>query len=128
MILVYLIVGVLGIIYPSDVWIYLNIPIVIFGVFTLWNLYNVIVDDSFKLYSHKWLSLCCSFTFFIYLVHEPALNIVRKLIVLPFGHTSFSFAFSYLISPWIFAAIAVLTGYVMKKYLRSFYLILTGGR
>ncbi len=124
----YLMTGVFEIFYPSDAWIYLNIPLIIFGLFSLWNLYNEIINEPFDLNRHRCLSLCCGFTFFIYLVHEPALNIVRKLLVLPFGQTSFSFAFSYLISPWIFATIAISFGCLMKRYFKSVYLILTGGR
>ena len=68
------------------------------------------------------------FTFFVYLYHEPTINIVRKLLAIPFGQTSFSFAFSYLISPWIFIAIAIMTGYVLKKHFPTFYSIIVGGR
>ena len=128
MLFTYLMTGAFEILYPSGVWIYLNIPLIILGLFSLWNLYNVIVDEPFDLNRYRCLSLSCSYTFFIYLVHEPALNIVRKLLVLPFGHTSFSFAFSYLISPWIFATIAISIGCLMKKFLKPVYLILTGGR
>lgn len=103
-------------------------PIVLMGVVSLWSIYDWIVPESFKLSQHKVLSLACGFSFFIYLYHEPTLNVVRKLLVLPFGHNSFSFAFSYLTSPWVFTLLFVPIGMLLKKYIPTIYSTIVGGR
>ena len=106
----------------------LKIPIILLGLISIWLWYDRLVPESFELRNHKILSTACGFTFFIYLYHEPTINIVRKLLVIPFGHNSFSFAFSYLISPWLFAFIFVFIGMVLKNYVRKPYSIIVGGR
>ena len=106
----------------------IQIPIILLGVISIWLWYDKFVSKSFELKSHPVLSTACGFTFFIYLFHEPTLNIVRKLMVIPFGHTSFSFALSYLISPWIFIILFIPIGVLLKKYVSSLYSVLVGGR
>ena len=98
------------------------------GLIALWKLYDSVIPSSFVLKEHKWLSLACSYTFFIYLYHEPTLNIVRKLLVVPFGHNSFGFATSYLLSPWIFTAIWIGVGVCFKFLIPKVYCICVGGR
>ena len=46
------------------------------GLVALWKCYDLVVSSSFILKEHKWLLLACNYTFFIYLYHEPTLNIV----------------------------------------------------
>jgi hypothetical protein len=91
-------------------------------------MYGVIVPQSFFLSSHKWLAKVCGFTFFIYLFHEPTLNIVRKLIVFVLGKNETGYLVSYLISPWIFVLFAVIVGMALKKYVPKIYSIAVGGR
>lgn len=107
---------------------FLSVPITIIGVACIWNIYDKIVSKTFKLDNHNILKILSGFTFFIYLYHEPALNIIRKIIVVICGQTSLGFAISYLISPWIFAICAVFIGFILKKTLPHFYSIIVGGR
>ena len=109
-------------------WTYLKIPIVAIGLVSIWNIYDMIVGKNFSLKNFPKLTLVCGFTFFIYLFHEPVLNIIRKVLVIPFGHNSFSFAFSYLLSPWVFIAVAIPIGLLFKKYLPCVYSFCTGNR
>lgn len=107
---------------------YWELPVSSLGVVAYWVFYDRVVPLSFDLAAHRWLSTACGFTFFIYLFHEPTLNIVRKLLVLPLGHTSASFALSYLLSPWLFAVLWVFVGLALKRRVPKFYGILTGSR
>ena len=66
--------------------------------------------------------------FALYLFHEPTLNIVRKLIALPFHHSSFGYAVSYLASPWVFAMVWIIVGMAFKRALPKVYGICVGGR
>lgn len=113
---------------PSIVWEYVRIPVILIGVTALWNLYDMITGKNFKLSDCRVLCLCCQFTFFIYLYHEPTLNIVRKLLLVPMGSSSLSFAAIYLVSPWIFLLLIIPIGWLMRRYIRGLYDLLVGGR
>lgn len=94
----------------------------------MWTVYDRVVPGAFELREHKWLLTACSYTFFIYLFHEPTLNIVRKVLVIPFHHSSFGFAFSYMLSPWFFAAMWILVGVVVQRFVPRVYGVCVGGR
>ena len=114
----------------SDVsgWKLVKIPIIILGLISIWGAYDIVVGKDFELTKHSWLATACQFTYFIYLFHEPTLNIVRKLIVATLGKNEFGYLTSYLISPWIFTICAVVAGLLFKKYLHKIYNVCTGGR
>lgn len=114
--------------YSSDCWKYFNIPIIVLGIVSIWIVYDKICPKAFDIRNHEVLMTMCSFTFFIYLFHEPTLNIVRKILIIPFRHSSFGFAVSYLVSPWIFALIWIFVGIVFRKFMPRVYNICTGGR
>lgn len=124
----FLIISLLEIYYEVKFPQYISIPITLLGIMGIWNIYDYIVSDKFILKNNKYLYLACSATFFIYLFHEPTLNIVRKLLVVVFGQSSFGFAASYLLSPWIFAFIAIIIASLMRNYIPKVYSILVGGR
>lgn len=109
-------------------WEYIKIPIILLGIIALWRSYDMIMGKGFELNNHRWLATACQFTFFIYLFHEPTLNIVRKLIVVVLGKNEFGYLTSYLVSPWIFAVCAVFAGLLFRKYLPRVYNVCTGGR
>lgn len=111
----------------------LNYPIfelfiTLMGVISIWNIYDYFVKSTFILKDHRVFTTICGYTFFIYLYHEPTLNIIRKLLTAIIGTTSFGFATSYLLSPWIFAASAILVGILLKRFIPRIYNILVGGR
>lgn len=106
----------------------MGIPVILLGVITIWKLYDLCVSPGFDLKQHKLLLTMCSFTFFIYLFHEPTLNVVRKLLVVLCGDSPWGFAASYLLSPWVFAGVAVMVGMGMKRWMPKVYGGLVGGR
>lgn len=124
----FLIISLLEMYYGVKLPKYISIPITLLGIIGIWGIYNNIVSEKFILKNNKYLCLACSATFFIYLFHEPTLNIVRKLLVVVFGQSSFGFAASYLLSPWIFAFVAIIIASLMKNYIPRVYSILVGGR
>lgn len=126
--LVFLLLSVFEMFFQGSIWDYLQIPIILLGILSFWTLYDKLVPATFELSKHKHWMIFCSFTFFIYLYHEPTLNVVRKLLVLPFPHSSFGFAFSYMVSPWLFAWIGVGVGIVFKRLFPRIYGICMGGR
>lgn len=111
-----------------SLWGYLRMPIVLCGLAFLWVAYDFIAGHKFALASHPSIAAACGFTFFIYLFHEPTLNIIRKLFVAAVGRTSWGYMASYLLSPWLFAAFAIVAGLLLRRYAPRFYSVLVGGR
>ena len=109
-------------------WHLLNIPITLVGIVAIWGLYDLVAGRHFALSAHRLLATSCHFVFFIYLFHEPTINIVRKLIVAALGTHIVGYTASYLLSPWVFMACAVAVGVVFRRYLPTVYHICTGGR
>lgn len=128
-IVVFLFLSVVQLFMPDMIdWELVKIPIIILGLISIWGIYDMVLGKDFKLSEHRWLATACQFTFFIYLFHEPTLNIVRKLIVVVLGKNEFGYLTSYLVSPWIFAVCAVFAGLLFRKYLPRVYNVCTGGR
>ena len=114
--------------YPAGWWKYVRMVLLMLGLTAIWTMYDKIVPQTFQLSNYAWLGTACSYTFFIYLYHMPTMNIIRKLIVLPFGHTSFGFAFAFLVTPLVFAAIWILVGMAFRRLLPGVYAVCMGGR
>lgn len=125
---VYVALSVWLLLCPSDIENYIELPLTLVGIVAVWSGYDRVVSPTFRMDKHRLLSTACRYTFFIYLFHVPTLNIVRKLLVIPFGSTSFGFAVSYLLSPWVFAAGWVLLGMLLRRYVPCLYSICVGGR
>ena len=114
----FLIISIIQLFFPDIIdWGLLRIPIILLGIIGAWGLYDVVFGKDFSLSRHQWFATACQFTFFIYLFHEPTLNIVRKLIVVVLGKNELGYLTSYLISPWIFTVCAVFAGLLFRKYL-----------
>lgn len=126
--LLYIILSVWELILGDRYFIHFQKPIVLIGIIGVWLTYDSLVSKQFILKESKCLSLCCGFTFFIYLFHEPTINIVRKLIVILIGKTQIGYSASYLLSPFIFILLAVLIGICLKKISPKIYSSLVGGR
>ena len=125
----FLVLSIVELFFPEMIdWKSLRIPIILLGIVGAWGLYDAVVGKNFSLLQHQWLTTACQFTFFIYIFHEPTLNIVRKLIVVVLGKNEFGYMASYLISPWIFTVCAVFVGLLFRKYLPRVYDVCTGGR
>ena len=125
----FLVLSILQLVFSDIVdWSLLRIPVILLGIIGAWGLYDAVVGKNFNLSQHRWLVTACQFTFFIYIFHEPTLNIVRKLIVVVLGKNEFGYLTSYLISPWIFTVCAVFIGLLFRKYLPKMYNVCTGGR
>lgn len=127
-VIIYFVVSACQMLMPNKAWIFFTLPITLIGVIAFWTLYDYIAGKNLNLKQHRILSTACQFTFFIYLYHEPTINILRKLMIIPLGRTSLGFALNYLLSPWVFVLIAIPVGMLMKKHIPKIYEILVGGR
>lgn len=125
----FLVLSIVELFFPEIIdWRLLRIPIIFLGIVGVWGIYDAVVGYDFNLLQHRWLATACQFTFFIYIFHEPTLNIFRKLIVVVLGKNELGYLTSYLISPWIFTVCAVFIGLLFRKYLPKVYNVCTGGR
>ncbi len=128
LLLSYCLFSVLQLVFPNDLWIYFEVPIILVGLLCLWAYYDKLIPQSFILSSQKSLWVLCQCIFFVYLYHMPLLHVVRKGIVAILHPSSLTYALSYLISPWILIVILVAVSILLNKYMPKFYSLLVGGR
>lgn len=97
------------------------------GLIAIWRLYDVIVkrEDSATI---QQLAAWGGYSFFIYLFHEPAFNIIKKIGVKVLGVHEWSMILLYLVCPFVMCAIAICVAKVMQKFIPKTYSVLVGGR
>lgn len=93
------------------------------GVAFLWFAYDLVAK---KLKSPV-IDWAARFTFFVYLVHEPFLNIFKKIPLL-FSRTETTLIVCYLLIPPLFYLIACWIGSILSKLFPNAYKVYTGGR
>lgn len=112
---------------PEYICNYISFFTTFCGVLSIWGLYDLICSYH-KLAENKFILEIVSFSFFIYLFHEPTFNILKKLTISIFGAGEISLIIFYLLNPWIMIAVAIGIGIVLKKSTPKVYNLLTGGR
>lgn len=96
--------------------------IVFSGIIGVWILY-----DCYRLTPPKYLHNCFNYTFFIFLFHEPFLNIFKKIPLL-LSTSALMIDICYILVPIIFLFIAVLIAKFIQVKLPRCYKIIVGGR
>ena len=102
-------------------WSKILIPIV--GIIALWLIY----DQMNKLNNYLSRTIFIQYTFFVYLIHEPLLNIFKKLPLL-INKGEITLICCYIFIPVIFYVFACLLGSLLKRIIPKIYSIYTGGR
>ena len=97
---------------------------ILVGIYCIWILYDLLYDKIEKYIMHPILS----YTFFIYLMHEPLLTIMKKILLITLGTSSLSIFFIYLIAPIITIKLCIIGGRLLKNKYNNIYIIITGGR
>ncbi len=98
------------------------------GIIALWTLFDVLFKKKENIFSARpILAFLCAYPFFVYLVHEPLLNILKKLPLLA-SRGEWVFILSYIIVPPLFYVLAALLGKWLKHIMPKPYEIFTGGR
>lgn len=95
----------------------------VFGIPFLWYSYDI-AADRLRAPIVDWLA---RFTFFVYLIHEPFLNIFKKIPLL-FSRAESALILSYIVIPPLFYLIACWVGSIFSKRFPGVYKIYTGGR
>jgi hypothetical protein len=91
----------------------------------IWFGYDVLVKKGVRFnLIHKFTS----YSFFIYVFHEPYLNIFKKMILKISAGQEWGVWCSYLISPIVTVFIAILIAMFLEKYVSTIYKYCNGGR
>jgi len=115
--------------FPTDYHFnnYYNILVNICALLVIWKGYDYVakgrVLTKYKLWHHV-----VGYSFFIYLFHEPAFNIIKKLGLKICGVNELSLIILYLVNPLIMCAIAIAVAKLLQKFLPKLYSIAVGGR
>lgn len=68
-------------------------------------------------------------SFFIYMLHSPIINIIRRVFLFVGGETSPIWALaSFIFSPFLTLLVVFLVAYILKKYFNRIWKFLNGGR
>lgn len=99
----------------------------ILGIPAIWYLYDIIVKRCNELKNVQIIKWLASYTFFVYLCHEPLLNIFKKLPLL-ISRSETILITSYILTPVIFYIFACCLGRLIKAISPKIYYVYTGGR
>ncbi len=97
---------------------------ILVGIIAIWILYDFLKKKNVE---SDQVSEIYSFSFFIFVFHLPLITFVKK-ILFKFGNSELISFSIYLIAPIIVILISIFIGYLLKKFTRPFYEIITGGR
>lgn len=104
------------------------VGIMLCGAIAIWNLYDILLEKRVLSFAYPLIKWTFGYSFFVYLFHEPAFNIIKKLGLTIFGVSESSLILLYFINPVIMFFVSVALARLMKNYTPSFYKILVGGR
>ncbi|HBD70554.1 MAG TPA: hypothetical protein DC033_07120 [Akkermansia muciniphila] len=95
------------------------------GAYSVWTLYDLFSAKK------NWLDKIISwapYTFFIYVFHEPWINIYKKAITLFLPPLKLLYLFGYFTTPLIILLASIVIARILQKNTGTAYSILTGGR
>ena len=98
----------------------------VIAIAAIWGLYDFVISRDY-MFSAR-MNVMLSYTFFAYLFHEPAFNIIKKLGLKIFGIHEYSLILLYMINPILMFVIAIGVGMFFQKLLPKTYSICVGGR
>ncbi len=97
---------------------------ILIGICCIWLIYDLLYN-KFKRHISNYLF---SYSFFIYLMHEPLLTIVKRILLAILGESSISIFIIYIAAPIITITLCIIGGKLLKNRYNKVYVIITGGR
>lgn len=98
------------------------------GIIALWTLFDVLFKKKENIFTARpILAFLCAYPFFVYLVHEPLLNILKKLPLLV-SRSEYMLIAAYIMVPILFYVLAALLGKYLKRVFPKSYSVFTGNR
>lgn len=107
---------------------YVTFIVCLCGIVTIWKLYDWVASKQSISTKLVHLNSILGYSFFIYLFHEPAFNIIKKLGLKVLGVHEWSLILLYIINPLIMCAAAIAVAKVLQRFVPKIYSILVGGR
>lgn len=104
----------------------LELPKLALGTYAVWALYDQLAPVHVR--TMHTLSSCSKYTFFIYVLHEPWINIYKKLITMYFPSNQYILLLAYFTTPAIMMITCIFVARILQKRTHSMYSVLTGGR
>lgn len=111
-------------IYNIDIPFYCKLLILCFRVVLLWYSYDIFELKLLK----KYIPRISPYVFFVFLFHQPDINIIRKIPMICLGKSDFSYSLSFLITPFICGFILLVIARFLKNKFYSMYSFIVGGR
>lgn len=99
--------------------------IIILGIYAIWIIYDKLYPKFGK---HIKYSNIYKYTFFIYLLHEPILTIIKKTGLFLLGNSSLAIGSIYITAPILTILTVYGIGLVLNVYFPQILAITTGGR
>lgn len=109
---------------PTYIEVFVNLA----GLYVVWCIYDILAKGRDDISRHGLWKWICGYSFFIYLFHEPAFNIIKKLTLAIAGASEPTLILLYYINPWIMVAFAVVVAKLLQRIMPPVYKVLTGGR
>lgn len=122
--IVYWLISILFRIAHVDTPIYLYTLSMTIKVTLFWLSYDIIKTGKFV---EAIISLV-PYSFFVFLFHQPDINIIRKLPMILLGKSDLSYSISFLLTPFVCGYILVVIAKIMKRNIPIFYKFILGGR
>ena len=111
-------------IYNITIPYYCELFILCIRVVLLWYTYDILELDYVK----KIIPRISPYVFFIFLFHQPDINIIRKIPMICLGKSDFSYSLSFLMTPFICGFILLVIARFLKFKFCSMYSFIVGGR
>lgn len=99
---------------------------ILIGVISAWFFYDFVLKENYRFYFKIMPFLDLSF--FIYVSHEPFLEILKIIFYKILGTGDMKMLSIYIVAPLLVISLCILTGEFLKKTVPSFFKIITGGR
>lgn len=97
------------------------------GMIATWRGYDFIAGGKCLKKGSFWAGLM-GYSFFIYLFHEPAFNIIKKIPIWLLGDSELTVTIFFLINPILMALVAIGVTKGLQKMVPNIYSVLVGGR
>lgn len=98
------------------------------GMISMWKLYDLVSSNHKVVNALSHLNPLLGYSFFVYLFHEPAFNIIKKIGVRVLGAGDAALIVLFVLNPLIMYAVSVAIARLVQQLLPRFYSVLVGGR
>ena len=98
---------------------------ILIGIVAFWWMLDGFVN---RFIGNKLFLFGMTFSFFIYLFHEPLLTIIKKVLFVLLSVSSFTSFIIYLVAPLITILLCVFVGVILKSKINFIYRLATGNR